>query len=70
MKDIDPKVAVEVLKIVEYLDDDLKKIINNDLVNYLESIKDGTYVFEIDKDVPLYENDFLDGTIEVLKELF
>lgn len=70
MKDIDSKVAVEVLKIVEYLDYDLKKVINYDLINYLESIKDSTYIFEINKDIPLYENEFLDGTIEVLKELF
>ena len=70
MKDIDPKVAVEVLKIVEYLDEDLKKVIDYELVDYLESIKDNTYVFEIDKDIPLYENVFLDGTIELLKELF
>ena len=70
INNIDPKVAVEVLTIVSYMDDDLKKIVDKDLILELEKIKDMTYIFDIDKDIPLYDNKFLDGTYEVLKELF
>ena len=70
INNIDPKVAVEVLCIVSYMDEDLVKIIDKELVYELEKIKDTTYIFDIDKDIPLYDNKFLDGTYEVLKYLF
>ena len=37
---------------------------------YLDSIKDSSYDFEIDKNIPLFENEFSEETIEVLKKLF
>jgi len=64
------KAAVEALEIVKYLDEDLKKIINNDYLNELEKIKDLDYKFEINKNVPIYDNEFMDETIEMLKKLF
>ncbi|MBQ3297718.1 MAG: hypothetical protein IJG97_02810 [Bacilli bacterium] len=62
--------AVELLEIIKYLDSELKKNIPENFVMYLDSIKDSSYDFEIDKNIPLFENEFLDETIEVLKKLF
>lgn len=64
------KAIVEVLEIVKYLDDDLKKIINNDYLMELEKNKDNEYHFEINKDIPLYDNEFLPETLEILQKLF
>ena len=62
--------AVELLEIIKYLDSELKKSIPENFVMYLDSIKDSSYDFEIDKNIPLFENEFLEETIEVLKKLF
>lgn len=62
--------AVELLEIIKYLDSELKKNIPENFVMYLDSIKDSSYDFEIDKNIPLFENEFLEETIEVLKKLF
>ena len=67
---ISPMCAVELLEIIKYLDDDLKRNIPQDLILYLDSIKDNTYNFEINKDINLFDNEFMDETIEVLKILF
>ena len=62
--------AVELLEIIKYLDSELKKNIPENFVMYLDSIKDSSYDFEIDKNIPLFENEFSEETIEVLKKLF
>lgn len=64
------KAAVEILEIVKYLDADLLKIINQKYLEELELIKDKDYVFTINKDIPIYDNEFMSETLEMLKELF
>lgn len=67
--DISPMCAVELLEIIKYLDDELKKNIPQDLEIYLNSIKDNNYHFEINKNINLFENNFMDETIDVLMAL-
>lgn len=67
---ISPMCAVELLEIINYLDEELKKTISPDFIDYLNSIKDDSYNFEINKNINLFENDFLDETIDVLRMLF
>lgn len=67
---ISPKCAVELLEIIKYLDDDLKKYINPNFENYLNYIKDNSYDFKINKNINLFENDFMDETIDVLEMIF
>lgn len=67
---ISPMCAVELLEIINYLDEELKKTIPPDFIDYLNSIKDDSYNFEINKNINLFENDFLDETIDVLRMLF
>lgn len=67
---ISPMSAVELLEIINYLDDELKEKIPQNFEAYLNSIKDNTYYFKIDKNKNLFENDFMDETIETLKLLF
>ena len=67
---ISPMCAVELLEIIKYLDDDLKRNIPPTFEMYLDSIKDDTYTFKIDPNKNLFENDFMDETIEILKSIF
>ena len=67
---IDPKVAVELLEIIKYLDDELKENIPNNLQLYLENIKDNNYEFKINKNIPLYENEFSKETLDILTNIF
>ena len=67
---ISPKCAVELLEIIKYLDNELKNNIPDNFESYLNSIKDNSYEFKINKNIPLFENEFLDETIEVLKIFF
>ena len=62
--------ANELLEIIKYSDDKLKSNIPQNFVIYLNSIKDNSYNFKIDKNKNLFENDFMDETIEVLKMIF
>lgn len=66
---ISPESAVELLEIIKYLDDDLKKEIPEGFEEYLVNIKDNDYHFAIDKNKNLFENDFRDETIEILMSL-
>ena len=66
---VSPKCAVELLEVIKYLDDDLKKYIPNGFSEYLNTIKDKEYHFEIDISKNLYENEFMDETVEILMEL-
>ena len=66
---ISPECAVELLEIIKYLDDDLKKLIPENFENYLNSIKNPNYYFEINKNINLYENNFMDETIEILMSI-
>ena len=61
--------AVEVLEIYKYLDTSLKKLITEKDLEYLNSIKDKNYIFEINKNIPLYDNDFKEETIILLINL-
>ncbi|MBQ9318228.1 MAG: hypothetical protein IJR82_01160 [Bacilli bacterium] len=67
---VSPKCAVELLEIIQYLDDDLKKYIDQDFESYLNRIKDNSYNFKINKKINLFENDFMDETIDVLEMIF
>ena len=67
---ISPMCAVELLEIIKYLDNDLKSYISDDFLEYLNSIKDNTYDFKIDKNKNLFDNEFMDETIDVLEKLF
>ena len=67
---ISPKCAVELLEIIKYLDDDLKKNIPDNLESYLNSIKDNDYEFQLDENMNLFDNIFMDETIDVLHSLF
>lgn len=62
--------AVELLEIIKYLDNELKNNIPQNFEIYLNSIKDNSYYFKIDKNKNLFENDFMDETIEALKIIF
>lgn len=67
---VSPMCAVELLEIIKYLDDELKNSIPQNFEIYLNRIKDNSYYFKIDKNKNLFENDFMDETIEVLKMIF
>lgn len=67
---VSPKCAVELLEIIKYLDEDLKKAIPKDLEIYLNKIKDNNYEFQIDKNINLFDNIFMSETIDVLQLLF
>lgn len=67
---VSPMCAVELLEIIKYLDDELKNNIPQNFEIYLNSIKDNSYDFKIDNNKNLFENDFMDETIEVLKMIF
>lgn len=67
---ISSKSAVELLEIIKYLDDELLKKIPEGFIDYLEVIKDPDYTFEIDKNINLFENDFMNETVETLMKIF
>ena len=64
------KACVEVLEIVKYLDEDLLKIIDKDYLEEIKKEQDVNYHFQINKDIPLYDNKFLNETFDILKRLF
>ena len=66
---VTPECAVEILEIIKYLFKDLKKCIPDKMVEYFESIKNNDYHFEINKNINLFQNEFMDETIEVLMSL-
>ncbi len=66
---ISSECAVELLEIIKYLDDNLKKCIPDGFENYLESIKNNDYHFEIDKNINLFQNNFMEETVDVLMSL-
>ncbi len=67
---VSPMCAVELLEIIKYLDDELKNNIPQNFEIYLNNIKDNSYNFKIDKNKNLFENEFMDETIEILKMFF
>lgn len=67
---VSPMCAVELLEIIKYLDEELKNNIPQNFEEYLNIIKDNSYCFKIDKNINLFENNFMDETIEVLKIIF
>ena len=67
---ISSKCAVESLEIFKYLDSSLIKKIPDDLISYLNGIKDNNYNFEINHDISLYDNEFMDETTEIIKLIF
>lgn len=66
---ISPECAVELLEVIKYLDDDLKKYIPNGFDKYLNSIKSNNYYFKINKNINLFQNDFMDETVDILMVL-
>lgn len=63
------KACVEVLEIIKYLDNSTYNKIPEDIIKELNTNKDSDYYFEINKNIPLYENNFMDETIIILKEI-
>ncbi len=64
------KGVTEVLEIVKYLDDNLKLLIDNKYLEEIKKYKDNDYNFKINKNIPLYDNEFLDITYVLLARLF
>lgn len=67
---ISPMCAVELLEVIKYLDDELKKSIPQGFEQYLNDIKDESYYFQINKSKNLYDNTFMEETVEILMQLF
>lgn len=67
---VSPMCAIELLEVIKYLDNELKAKIPQDFEEYLNSIKDQNYSFQIDKSKNLFDNDFMDETVEILIQLF
>ena len=67
---IEPKCAVELLEIYKYLDNNLKNKFSKEFIDYLNSIKDNNYHFEINTSIPLYDNTFMEETISELMKIF
>ncbi len=63
------KACVEALEIIKYLDSSISSQIPIDKIEELNNNKDPDYYFEINKNIPLYENNFMDETIQIIKEL-
>lgn len=63
------KAIVEVLEIIKYLDKDIVEYLDQEKLLKLEQEKDLDYKFEINKNIPIYDNDFLPETIEILNNL-
>lgn len=70
LNNISSKCAVELLEVFKNLDDNLKQELPEGFEFYLDSIKDEEYFFQIDKNVKLFENKFMDETIEILSKIF
>lgn len=68
--DISPKCAVELLEVIKHLDNELKAKIPVGFEDYLDNMKDPNYFFELDKSKVLFEQDFMDETVEILMALF
>lgn len=66
---ISPECAVELLEIIKYLDDNLRKFIPDEFEDYLKKIKSNVYYFEIDKSINLFQNNFMDETIKILMQM-
>lgn len=69
MSDNYRKACVEVLEILKYLDNSIYEKIPKDKIEELNYNKDSNYIFNINKNIPLYENDFMNETISILNEL-
>lgn len=69
MSDNYRKACVEVLEILKYLDNSIYEKIPKDKIEELNYNKDSNYIFNINKNIPLYENDFMKETISILNEL-
>lgn len=69
MNDNYRKACVEVLEVLKYLDSSIYEKIPQSKIEELNNSKDSDYIFTINKNIPLYENDFLEETISILKEL-
>ena len=63
------KACVEVLEILKYIEKDTYNKINPEMIKNLEMAKDQNYKFEINKNIPLYENAFHEETLEILRKL-
>lgn len=67
---VSPKCAVELLEVIKYLDEELKKYVTPKFEEYLNSIKDNNYFYQINKNINLFDNKFMDETINILKIIF
>ncbi len=63
------KACVEALEIIKYLDQEIVNQIPTDKIKELNDNIDPNYHFEINKNIPLYDNDFMNETIQIIKEL-
>ena len=70
MSDNYRKACVEVLEILKYLDTSIYEKIPKAKIEKLNDNKDLNYIFNINKNIPIYENNFMEETIAILKGLF
>jgi hypothetical protein len=70
MNDELSRAAVEVLEILKYVDKEILDKINAVYINELEEIKDLNYVFSIDKSKPIYMQNIMPKTKEILNVLY
>ena len=64
------KVAVELLELINYFDDALKRRIPKEFINKLNRVKSKSYSFSIDKSKSLEEQDLLPDTFKVLSAMY
>ncbi len=64
------KVAVELLELIKYFDEALKKKIPKDFINKLNKVKSDEYSFSVDKSKPLEEQELLPDTFKVLSAMY
>ena len=63
------RACVEALEIIKYLDSSISSRIPLDKIEELNNNRDLDYHFEINRNIPLYENNFMDETILIIKEV-
>ena len=63
------RACVEALEIIKYLDPSISNQISIDKIEELNNNKDPDYDFEINKNIPLYDNNFMPETILIIREL-
>ena len=69
MNDDYNKAATEVLEIIKHLESKMKNRISRENMEKLESLKDMNYKFELNINIPFYENTFMPESLELLRNV-